>query len=108
MELEAFLRLAMTVLAGTFSWWLIDRIKWFATLQPDTKRYVAYALSAAIAIVAYLLLIVLGREPAPVGLFPWVASLWTIGTSSFGLSTLLNTSALRKYRSDSVANRIGK
>jgi hypothetical protein len=98
MELEAFLRLAMTVLAGTIAWWLIDRIKWFASLQPDTKRLVSYAFSAAIAILAYLGLIALGAETAPGGATAWISALWLVGTSSFGMSTLLNTSALKKYR----------
>ena len=98
MQLEAFLRLAMTVLAGAFAWYLIDRIKWFATLQPDTKRLVSYAFSAAIAIVAYLGLIGIGAEPAPVGVVTWINALFTVGTSSFGLATLLNTTALVKYR----------
>jgi hypothetical protein len=98
MELESFLRLVMTVLAGTFAWWLIDRIKWFAALQPDTKRLVSYAFSAAIAIIAYLGLIAIGSEPAPGGVVSWVTQLWLVGTSSFGMSTLLNTMALKKYR----------
>ena len=98
MQLEAFLRLAMTVMAGAFAWYLIDRIKWFATLQPDTKRLVSYAFSAAIAIVAYLGLIGIGAEPVPVGVVPWISQLWLVGTSSFGMSTLLNTTALVKYR----------
>jgi len=100
MQLEAFLRLAMTVLAGTFAWVLIDRIKWFAGLEPDTKRLVSYAFSAAIAIVAYMGLIAIGAEPAPVGVATWINALFTVGTSSFGLATLLNTTALVKYRSD--------
>ena len=98
MELEAFLRLLMTVLAGTLAWWLIDRIKWFAGLQPDTKRLVSYAFSAAIAIVAYLGLVAISAETPPTGVIAWVSRLWLVGTSSFGMSTLLNTGALRKYR----------
>ena len=98
MELEATLRLVETMLAGAIAWWLIDHVKWFESLQPDTKRLVSYLFSAAIAIAAYMLLIVFGREPAPIGLFPWAAALWLVGTSSFGMSTLLNTGALKKYR----------
>lgn len=98
MELEAVLGLLMTAGAGTLAWWLIDRIAWFKSLQPDTKRLASYALSAAIAIVAYLGLIAIGSQAAPVGVVPWIKALWLVGTSSFGMSTLLNTSALRKYR----------
>jgi hypothetical protein len=98
MELQAFLRLAETVLAGTIAWYLIDHIRWFAGLQPDTKRLVSYVFSAAIAILAYLGLIALGAEPVPGGASAWVSALWLVGTSSFGMSTLLNTSALKKYR----------
>ena len=98
MELEAFLRLAMTVLAGTLAWWMIDHIKWFESLQPDTKRLVSYVFSAVIAMIAYLGLIAINAETAPAGAVAWVSQLWLVGTSSFGMSTLLNTSALKKYR----------
>jgi len=98
MELQAVLRLVETVLAGAIAWWLIDHIKWFTTLQPDTKRLVSYVVSATIAIAAYLGLVLFGWEPAPIGVTPWVSTLWLVGTSSFGMSTLLNTGSLKKYR----------
>lgn len=98
MELAAFLELLMTWVAGAIAWWLIDHIKWFASLQPDTKRYAAYGFTFLIAGVAYVLLILIGERVAPVGIIEWAKQLFYVGTSAFGLATILNGQSLRKYR----------
>lgn len=102
MELTAFLELVMTGLAGVIAWWLIDHIHWFAGLQPDTKRYVAYAFTAVIACLAWLGLIAVGARTAPVGLVAWISQLFYVGTSAFGLATILNGPSLKKYRTHTV------
>lgn len=98
MELAAFLQAASTWLAGPIAWFLIDKIKWFAGLQPDTKRYAAYGMSAIIAAIAWLGLVAIGNVPLPTNWVQWVSNMWLVMTASFGLSTLLNGPSLRKYR----------
>lgn len=98
MELTAFLELLSTTLAGVIAWFLIDKIRWFAGLQPDTKRYVAYALSGILALAGWLGLLALGERPAPIDATDWVKQVFYVMTTSFGLSTILNGPSLRKYR----------
>ena len=98
MELTAFLELLSTVLAGTVAWWLIDHIKWFESLQPDTKRLIAYAFTFIVACGAWLLLVAIGSREMPVGAMAWISQAFYVGTSAFGLATLLNTGSLTKYR----------
>jgi drug/metabolite transporter superfamily protein YnfA len=100
MELVAFLELLSTWLAGVVAWWLIDHIAWFAGLQPDTKRYAAYGFSFVIACLAWLALVAVGARSVPVSVVEWINQLFMVGTSSFGLATLLNGPSLRKYRTD--------
>lgn len=101
MELAAFLALLLNGLSSTAAWYLIDHVKMLMALEPDTKRYVAYAISAVIAILAYLGLIVIGEKPAPVGgVVSWVEQFFYVGTAAFGLATILNGPKLAKYRSD--------
>lgn len=100
MELAAFLQALSTWLAGPAAWWLIDHVTALNTLQPDTKRYVAYGLSGAIAVIAWLGLVWIGQAPYPVNGVEWISKIWLVATASFGLSTLLNAPDLRKYRTD--------
>lgn len=98
MELAVFLQALSSWLAGPVAWWLIDHMTLLKTLQPDTKRYAAYALSAVIAAVGWFGLLVIGNIMPPGHWVDWVSQLWLVMTSSFGLATLLNTPSLRKYR----------
>ena len=98
MELAAFLQACSTWLAGPIAWYLVDKIKWFAGLQPDTKRYAAFGLSALIAGIAWLGLVAIGNVPLPGNWLAWLSSLWLVMTSSFGLASLINGPSLRKYR----------
>ena len=98
MELTMFLELLSTTLAGALAWYLIDHIQWFEALQPDTKRLVAYAFTFVIACGAWGLLVTLGAREMPVGAVAWISQLFYVGTSAFGLATLLNTGSLTKYR----------
>jgi drug/metabolite transporter superfamily protein YnfA len=98
MELAAFLQACSTWLAGPIAWYIIERVKWFATLQPDTKRYAAFGMSAVIAALAWLALIAIGRITPPGNWVQWVSDMWLVMTSSFGFATLINGPSLRKYR----------
>lgn len=102
MELAAFLQAASTWLAGPIAWFIIEKVKIFQALQPDTKRYVAYGLSALVAALAWLGLIGIGKVPPPQGWVESASGLWLVMTASFGLATLLNGPSLAKYRSDKI------
>jgi hypothetical protein len=100
MELAVFLQALSSWLAGPAAWWLIDHVPWLKALQPDTKRYTAFALSAVIAAVGWFGLLAIGNITPPGHWVDWVSQLWLVMTSSFGLATLLNGPSLRKYRTD--------
>lgn len=104
MELAAFLQAASTWLAGPIAWFVILKVRWFERFEPDTKRYVAYGLSAVIAALAWLGLIGIGKAPLPQGVVESVSGLWLVMTASFGLATLLNGPSLTKYRSDAKSS----
>ena len=102
MELAVFLQALSTWLAGPAAWFLVEKVKFLQALEPDTKRYVAFGVSAVIAALGWLGLIVIGDVPLPGSALEWVSKLWLVMTSSFGLATLLNAPSLRKYRTDVI------
>jgi hypothetical protein len=79
--------------AGVAAYFIIG--KWLSRLPAETKRYVAFGLSAAIAMIAYTLGAFGGYQEMPVGAQAWIEQLWLVGTSAFGLSQLIHAHELR-------------
>ena len=95
MSLEAFLSfLVSSPGASAAAYWIIKKVPWFWSLSEANLRLVAFALSAVIAMAAWGASVGLGFTPAPAEWLDWVMQLWLIGTSAFGLATLIHTNEL--------------
>ena len=92
MEMIEFLRWVMSpVGAGILAYWIVGKIndKNMTELQ---ERLVAYAISAALAMVGYGLILAVypGEAVLPQGWRDWARTLFSIGSSAFGLATLIH------------------
>jgi hypothetical protein len=86
MTLQVALTWLTTAGSGLAAYWIIRRLN-IESWRPDWKRYLAYALTAVIAIGAYLLRVLLGYVPAPVGQ-AWAETLFAVAMVAFGVSQL--------------------
>lgn len=105
-EFGALLAMVMTVGAGGIASLIITHWKWGNALEPDTKRLFVAALTGGIAALAYIVAVAMEYRPTPPTWRDWVkqtAIVVIVALASFGSATLVNTSALKKYRSDSPA-----
>jgi len=99
MELQVFLRFVMTGGgAGLAAYWLIDNVPFLANLASKAKRLSAFAISALLADAAFIALAYAGYANIPVGALSWAEQLFAVGTSAFGLATLLHTKDLGRAR----------
>lgn len=90
MELSAFLPWLSTVGAALVAYWLIKEIPRLARLGPKAKRRLAYAMSAGIAILAYLAMMGMHYAPIPITPRSWIEVLFAVGTGAFGLSQMIH------------------
>jgi hypothetical protein len=96
MELQAFLAWVISGGAATGAYFLVEKVKWLAALAPESKRWAAFGVSALLAMAAYTVAAFCGYEALPGSFLAWVEILFLVGTSSFGLATLLHAKHLRK------------
>ena len=90
MELKDALLWISTFGAGLASFYLVENVAWFATLSPRARRVAAYALAAAIGIVAWLAGIAMLYTPTPVGWRAWVEGAVAVGLVASGLGQLIH------------------
>jgi len=90
MELSAFLPWVTTVGAGLLAYWLLDEVPALTRLGPKAKRRLAYILSAAVAILAYLAMMGMHYVPVPADARAWIEVLFVVGTGAFGLSQIIH------------------
>lgn len=90
MELKDVLLYITTVGAGLAAFWLIENVAWFATLSPRGRRIAAYALAAAIGIVAWLAEIAMLYTPTPIGWRAWVEGAVAVAMIASGLGQLIH------------------
>ena len=99
MTLKAALVWVRQIGASAVTYFVIDRIPGLKDQVPWVKRIAACAISAAIAIVAYLVQMAMLYEQVPGDVRAWIETLFLVGTSAFGLATLIHTADLvRKAR----------
>ena len=99
MELKAFLWFLVSGGgAGIVAYWLMDNVAWFAGLNPKPKRWVAFALSAIVACLAFTASVFAGYSLTPVGALCWIEQLFSVATAAFGLATLLHINKLPDTR----------
>lgn len=90
MELKLFLAWLTTAGAAWLTYKLIDEVPALKELGPKAKRRAAYVLSAVIAILAYLAQMPFGFVAVPAGWQAWAQALFLVGTSAFGLATIIH------------------
>ncbi len=90
MPLSEFLAWASTVGAAILAYALIEEVPALTELEPKVKRRAAYALSAAIAILALLAEMGMGYVPVPATWVAWLEVLFAVGTGAFGLATMIH------------------
>lgn len=71
--------------AGLVAYWIVDR--WLSDLQPEWKRYTAWAITAAIAIGVYMIEYVFGyvQSPGP-DWRAWVEALFKVVAIAIGVN----------------------
>lgn len=105
--------------AGVAIWWLLEHgpapIKtWWANIaEPDLKRWLVMAMTAFVAVLAYVGAALLGYAPIPgPGWQSWLIALLNIAiasTGGFTTSSLLHTRTLRaNYERAQALLRAGK
>ena len=57
--------------AGIAGYWLLGKLAWYKKLARFEKRIVGIAVPGLLAVVANLLLVAVGYQPAPVGMLAW-------------------------------------
>lgn len=82
----ALLWLASPVGAAAATYWLMEEIKKLRELQPKPKRNVSLALAAALASMAYLVLVGLGYVETPLGWLEWLEAFVAVAGGAIGLS----------------------
>ena len=90
MELRDFLVFLSTTGAAVAAWWLMEQLWFLARLEPPAKRYAAFGLTAAIAVVAWLAQVAMLYAPAPEGWRSWVESLSAVAFTAVGLNQILH------------------
>jgi len=91
-----FLSWVLTPGAGVLAFFLLEKVKQLAAIvDPTVKRCVAFALSAGIAIAAYLLMVAMQYRPAPVDIRAWVEALFAVGAVAGGIATLIHGFTLK-------------
>ena len=73
MSLRELLVLVISGAAGgPISYWLMEKVKWLAGLPAEYKRYISLAIAAALPVLAWLVVLGMGYEPAPATWQGWI------------------------------------
>ena len=78
MELREALTWLMSVGSGPATYWLMERVPALAELEAASKRSVSLAIAACLPVLAWLALVGLGYQVAPVGWVNWVERLFSL------------------------------
>jgi hypothetical protein len=71
--------------------WMLDQEwAWVEVLPPEYKRYCAYALTFAFALVFFVFKMALLQEPMPVGWREWAMMAWAVGAPASLTNQLLH------------------
>lgn len=68
--------------AALAGYWLLERVPALAGLLPDVKRYVAFALTAAIAVAAWCGLTAVTAGAWPADWRAWVSQLFSVAATA--------------------------
>lgn len=93
MELKDALVFLSTTGAAAAAWWLMDRVWFLARQGPEAKRYLAFALTAAIAVLAWLAQVGMLYQAAPADWRGWVEALSAVAFTAVGLNQIIHARA---------------
>lgn len=89
-NLLGFLTWVLTPGAGILTYWLMENVPVLAALEAKLKRFVAFGLSALIAVLAFLAMVGMGYQPAPADARAWIEALFSVAAVAAGLSQVLH------------------
>lgn len=96
MELKDTLLFLSTTGAAVVVFWMMGTYPELSGLPSSWKRFVAFALTAGIAIAAWLVQVVMLYQVAPVDWRAWVEVLFAVGGGSIGLNQLIHGVSMKE------------
>ena len=101
MELTAALTWVISGGGAAYAgYWLCDNVPWLQKLVGDYKRYAAFAITAALAIVAWVGLTAIGGAGWPGDWRAWVSELFSVAATAIiagqGIHAATTLAAARK------------
>ncbi len=90
MELRDVLVFLSTTGAAIAAYWLMENVFFLASLDPATKRWAAFILTAFIAVAAWLAQVAMLYQPAPTDWRGWVESLSAVAFAAVGLNQIIH------------------
>ena len=89
-SLSAVLTWVLSGGSGVLSYFLMEKVKQLAALNPEPKRYVALGISAAVAVLAYLAQMGMGYATVPVDTKAWIESIFAVVGVACGVGQVLH------------------
>ena len=91
--------------AGWAAFQVMNRIPWPDAVTMETKRFVSIALTMAIAIVAWLILVWVGKQPLPIGAIGWFEQAFAVAGSAYITSQAIHGATILR-EADKVNARL--
>lgn len=76
--------------AGVAAYFLMEKVKALASLNPEAKRYVSLALAGILAMGVFVLTVFLGYTPQPADAQGWLESLFAVAFLATNLSQIIH------------------
>lgn len=78
--LQGFLALFVAggSIIGAAVYWIMDTFDFFKNLQPAPKRFVSLALSAALPVLAWVIMLIMGYDAAPATWQGWIERIFAL------------------------------
>jgi len=76
--------------AGVVAYYLMEKVKQLANLNPEVKRYVSLAAAAVLAMAAFVVTVFLGYTPQPADAQGWLESLFAVAFLATNLSQIIH------------------
>ena len=84
--------------AGVIAYWLLGVIPAFEELAAEAKRYVAFALTAALAVGAWYVTILLQCTPQPETAKAWIEAVFSVIAVALGVNQIIHAKRVLSKR----------